>query len=247
MKLLIGITTAPRPESYLAQLINRLWTQEVEYEIVLAPTVPSEVAVKPWDGKVLCVGPAGETKCRMMPPLFDVEYNQGERAARGALELNTDRLIRLLASESEIFITLQDDGMPCRRALERMHQIAVWMKERPNVAWVSFYTPWEEAAWWPHALWPYPQGKFYGEVAMMWNRGAAQAFLAESNPSIAHDLMIQRFFKRPPWRFYGHSPCLFQHVGFQSATGKSWEGQRTTMNFRPSHDPIKDAKPLVGQ
>lgn len=236
MKLLIGITTAPRDESYLLQLISRLWTDQVAYEIVLAPTVPSDHAR------------ASSDTCRVLPPLFPVEHDAAERHARGALELNTDRLIKQLAAESEIFVTLQDDAIPCRRALERMHQIAAWMKERTNVAWVSFYTPWEQVAWYPHALWPYPDGKFYGEVAMMWRREAAQAFLEKSDPSIAHDLMIQRFFKRPPWRFYGHNPCLFQHVGVKSATGKSWEsGQRTTMNFQPAHDPIADAKPLIGQ
>ncbi len=211
----IGITTAPRATNYLKSLLE---TIPETTKVILAPAVSFDLdnccgyeTMKPMN-----VPPGGGK------PLSD----------------NTDRLIEMMARRYPVFLTLQDDITPCVNAYTRIEQVSKWMLRNPRVAWVSFYTPYAECGSYNKPLWPYCRG-FYGELAVLWNAKAGIEFVARSRRDEEHDLAIQRFFRSNRWVTYGHNPCLFQHVGVDSATCKSWEGgQRTSMNWNVLHDAL---------
>jgi hypothetical protein len=217
----IGITTAKRATDYLTPLLRGMWG----IDFLLAPTMPGDIPTE------FCLH-------RALDPFMPADATAHERNEARALEVNTDRMMRALAEDHDVFLTLQDDIRPCRNVWDRIGQCADYIRTHPRVAWISFYTPYRDMMRCREALWPYPAGKFYGELALLWNRTAAIEFLeAEKDPGLAHDLQIQRHFAGTGWLTYGHIPCLFQHMGVESATGKPWnQGQRITPNFHPAAD-----------
>lgn len=257
----VGITTSPRPVRYLLDSVRSTIAASaaVRPEFIIAPNFvdPDEN----WDEVRKLIGPAG----RVLDPLVNrqlremVETEDSMRDFRNGNDIyasewnhrgiqhNTDRLYReLLATGARAFVVMQDDVELCPRAIDRMYQLAqhVVMRSRtPPVGAISFYTPHKDVGKLRHALWRYAGDMFYGELCLLWNRQAAEDFLRISNPGQAHDLEIGRFFSSSRWRLYGHSPCLVQHTGVESARGAAVAGmQRTTMNYDPRHDAVAQGK-----
>lgn len=237
----IGITTAKREQNYLATTVAKI---PGDLPVYIAPTFPSDPI--PTRNKLENFPGWLET----LAPIAQEDPGAGNRDSLRLLERNTDRLIRYLAesrSPDHPFVTMQDDVHACKNAWRRVAEVAKWMAKRRDVAWISFYSPWQEAGAWRSALWPYPASKFYGELVLLWNPKAAREYVRNADFTMAHDLDIQRYFGRDRglWKFYAHSPCLFQHIGVESATGKDWnQGRRETMNFSDKHDAIANAKAL---
>jgi hypothetical protein len=266
-RLLVGITTSPRLKRLLADTIMSVLAaaQAVGVDFVIAPNFkdPEE----DWTAIGNLIGPSGQ----ILEPLVDAtlrehvegtpslhDYKEGnnifasEWGHRG-IQHNTDRLYRhLIARGRGFFLTLQDDVNFCPRAVDRIYQVARHFLPRtrvPAIGAVSFYTPHTGAGACRKSMWVYPGRMFYGELALLWNQKCCEAFLGSSNPSQAHDLEVGRFFEsnRAKWRLYGHSPCLAQHTGLEvSARGDTGAGhQRTTMNYRPTHDAVRHAKDWI--
>jgi len=235
----IGITTVKRPGvSYLNDVLGQIAEIPVAPPVVVAQTMPGDL-----DGV-----PNFKPPFESLPPILGeaVECCEARNNLR-CLETNADRLIAHLAERHEVFLVLQDDVLAAPCAYERINQVADWLRGQPRVAWISFYTPYGEAGACPYSLWRYQANHFYGDVAVLWRADAAREFLPNSRPGTAHDLMMQEWFSQPAvarrWLTFGHSPCMFQHVGVKSATNHEWR-QRTTMNFHPRRHAIKAAKPF---
>lgn len=269
--LTVGITTSPRTTRYLLPTIRslRAAAATVAVRIIVAPNFrdPGE----DWDAvRAEVAGAGGE----VLAPLVGRElrdhveaedtmrdYRVGnniyasEWVHRG-IQRNSDRLYQYLVDlQVPFFLTIQDDVAFCRRAADRIYQLAMTVLPRhhiPPVGAISFYSPHDDCGRARRALWRYSGSMFYGELAVLWLRRCAIDFLKASNQSNAHDLEIGRFFeaRAGTWRLYGHSPCLAQHVGVDSArgdvpmTGAITNGhRRQTQNFNAAHDAVKEAKP----
>lgn len=156
---------------------------------------------------------------------------------------NSDRLVRTLGEMDEPFLQCQDDLQLCRRATQRMLHLARQMQDHPNAGILSFYTPWSTKPL-PWRIVKYPPSTVYGTLCNLWNPDAAIEFVdgwhhqkreavGGTGPTgmKGWDLMVKRWLM---WsqRFtaYRHVPCLVQHTGQVSSSGKRL-GQRRTMNF----------------
>lgn len=263
--MIVGFCTAPRENRYLVRSLRSLFEtcgeRRSEIKVVIAPTFidPAE----DWDRVRELIGPGGEVLEPMWAQTREeyvadkaTDYIGREASASEAhrgLEHNSDRLLKdLCARGDQYFFALQDDVEFCRSGMERILQIADvvnggGLPGQDSVGMISFYSPYSEFG---HsvqgrALVHYPSESFYGELALLWNREAAAQFVAASNPGIAHDLMIQAWYvsQGARWRILAHSPCLVQHTGVDSATGKVWLN-RQTMNYCAERDAVFFAKPL---
>jgi hypothetical protein len=239
--MLIGITTAPRRQWYLTSMLRPLAAQKCH--IVIAPTHAADAELV--QESLMSTGVSAEVLC----PAADT-HPDGIARGRG-LEVNTDRLIEhMLNLGSPRFMTFQDDVEFCRGAVERMAFVSKNTEIIPRFGFCSFYSPHDDCARSPYALWEYRPGRFYGDVAMLWSADMARAFVAENNQDEGHDVEIDHFMRRhpqPQWLYFGHSPCLVQHVGVESATGKDWiynGSPRQTPNYRREHHAVQEGKPL---
>lgn len=261
MQLTIGVTTSPRPTRYLVPTLQSIKAAaHVPYRVFVSPNFRDRG--EDWDAVRALLGKDG----RLLAPLVDCEIGEfvasrpdlasyadnptaSEFTHRG-LQHNADRVLTELCNlGEEWFLVIQDDVEFCRRAIDRIAQIPLLImrdrSQRTPIGAVSFYTPYAAAGKSPRSHWAYHPHRFYGELAVLWRRPAAQEFLRTSDPAQAHDLEIGRFFSEAKvrWRMVGHSPCLTQHTGVASARGAVTEGQqRVTMNYSAEHDAVRGAK-----
>lgn len=260
--ILIGITTSPRPKRYLLDSITSILAacDEVRPTIWVAPNFidPDEN----WNEVRRLIGSTGRILDPLVPKTLRDhvqerddcrDFREGnciyasEWSHRG-IQHNTDRLMQAMIDHGpDHFLTFQDDVALCKRAVDRMWSVARTFLPRgsPLVGAVSFYSPHHDCGASRRAMWWYEPNRFYGELALLWRRRCAAEFLKSSNPSNAHDLEIQRFFvdNRSKWRLFGHSPCLVQHTGVESARGAVTAGMvRETPNFRADHNAVNQAK-----
>lgn len=260
----VGITTSPRPRRFLIDTIRSVLASATTTvpEFIIAPNFadPGE----DWATVRELIGPAGRVLDPLVPRTLreHVEAEDSLRDFRAGnnvyasewghrgIQKNSDRLYReLCGTGANCFVSMQDDVALCPRALDRIYHIAVTavLRQRiPPIGAVSFYTPQGVASKHRLALWRYAGNMFYGELCLLWRRAAAEEFLRLSNHSNAHDLEIGRFFSLSRWRLYGHCPCLAQHVGLGDSSARGDPGvghQRTTMNFNPGHDAVRDGRP----
>lgn len=252
-RILLGIVTAPRPEGmdYLAATVDAIvrTTQSIPIDVVVAPTF-KQLGMFPAHKKDF-----GRNTMEVLMPLWDEFQHDVEAKTpdhRG-LERNSQRLLAYLLTRAHEYggwvMTAQDDLILCRRALDRVYQVLCWLSRyETKCGAVSFYTPRETAGKHRRALWPYPDRQFYGDLLLLWRAACARKYNAAANLFHARDLDISDFFHGETridggWKLMAHSPCLVQHAGVVSATGKAWVGQRTTMNFRgEDYDAVTGAK-----
>ena len=260
MDLLIGIVTSPRKQRYLIQTIEGIRRASLDHKptILVQPNFvdPGE----DWE-RVKALG------CEVLPPLWDCTLEEkaaaigwteekgsvyGSEWSHRGLQLNSDLLIRrLLERDEKWFVTMQDDLLFCPRAIDRIARVRGNIRNRingtgDNVGLISFYSPYERFSRSRIALAIYPSSTFYGDLCLLWRREAAVHFLQHSRATEAHDLEIARVFQEQRrWLIWAHSPCLVQHAGIEaSARGATNGGQRTTMNWIPNHDAVKQGKLL---
>lgn len=234
--MLIGIPTSPRPKSYLADTIRSIQAATTAHNnaIVVSPNfrdpnmeiVPEIEYLEPLEQMTLqqfnATGQHGDCG-------YGAEWHH-----RG-VQKNTDRLMRELCDiNAPFFVVMQDDAVCAPRTIDRIACVMHYMQgvARNHIGAVSFYSPYIEFGLHGRALVDYPEGKFYGEICLLWRREAALEFLGHSNWNEAHDLEIQRFFRiAKHWRLMAHFPCLCQHVGVESARGDAGKGCTSTPNF----------------
>lgn len=237
-----GIVTAPRPTDYLDGTVKALSAagEKLRARIMIAPTFQEDHAS--------CL--ERYPNLDILPPLWPRPMEEVMRSVpdhRG-LELNSSRLLNALCQTgAPWFVACQDDIVCSRRTVDRIACTRDQVDARKEIGAVSFYTPYAECGQSTRALWRYPDNKFYGDLCMLWRRRAAEQFACDAEAYHAHDLDICRFFMKnradPKWQLWSHSPCLVQHVGLHSSTGKPME-RRGTMNFNgENHDAISQHKP----
>ena len=150
---------------------------------------------------------------------------------------NSNRMLRELCLAADgPFLALQDDQKFCRRALDRIRDVATEVDGK--VAMCSFYTPWAvpRQQLMPQRVGPYPSRDVYGTLCMLWNPIAAISFL-NSDGVKAHtgwkgwDMVIKRWLVKSRWTAVRHVPCLAQHTGVVSAAHHKWNKDRTTKNY----------------
>lgn len=260
--LLFGITTSPRPASYLLQTIRSIKAagQAIKPRFIISPNFIDHD--EDWTAIQAEIGPEGTLLGPLIPEalrdhvegrpdLHDFTLGNciysSESTHRG-IQTNSDRLLKaMIDTGEEFFVSCQDDLVMCPRAVDRIWNVATWIMPRGarKTGAITFYSPQKQCGSAQKCLWRYPPNSFYGELAVLWRASCAQEFLGFSNHNEAHDLEIGRFFATydRKWGFWGHSPCLVQHVGDASARGAVTQGMvRSSMNFRADHDAIKQAK-----
>lgn len=249
-RMLVGVVTAPRPgPSYLASTVAQVLCtcSEVGVDVVVAPTFRDDV-----------VGMSEVVKqnrlVEVLPPFWDEDQVTvlGRDKDHRGLERNSQRLLAHLLSRAHNYngwvISAQDDLEICKRTIDRAWLVAQHCDaKRPGVGAVTFYTPYLECGRHRRALWPYPNGKFYGDLFILWKAECARAYNAAANMYEGRDIDIAKWFsKQTTWSLMGHNPCLIQHAGVVSATGKDWNsGTRQTMNYRSFHNAVEDARPWL--
>lgn len=239
----IGITTAPRNQVYLHQTIDSMCAATaLPLHIVIAPTLPDEHAdryKKEQRPNVTFEVLAPLYKNQKALEAVDWKIYGWDSGGNSALEVNTDRLMRHMLSISggAAFVTAQDDIILCKQAIDQARRVAEWMAEQPHVAATTFYNPRQRPIY--SSIAELKWRDFYGELFMLWNPGAAAEFLnaADAHPGAmfartkqkTHDCQLNVYFANTRWLLRYHNPCLVQHVGVDSATGKQWENRVTPM------------------
>jgi len=255
--MLLGITTSPRPKSYLLNSIKsiRANSGNVKIQLIIAPCFidyyenwnevrallgPDDLILEPYYNKTL------------LETCDDNESNiyLSANKHRG-IEYNTNRLMEYMATRSNSFVICQDDIEFCKNAIPRIAYIDEETEDSKGrglgCGCVSFYTPYRACGQSRTALWAYPPGRFYGELCLLWKSRSALDYLKHSNVWVAHDIDIMNYFRHSGdihdrMNLYAHSPCLIQHMGIESARGDN--AVRRTPNYKNEYDALGSRKPL---
>jgi len=256
--MIVGITTSPRQERYLLDtILSAKASCKTPLQFVVSPNFidPDE----DWaeiEKHAEVLKPLVMTTLEKHNQSFNLpaEGNRyaGEFTHRG-IQHNSNRLMQYLINltvaslswpnTNPSFVVIQDDAMFCPEAFDRIIDVARFLETTTNRQYsmcgaVSFYSPYERFAKFKMPLVPYAGPQFYGEICLLWRRQAAIAYLATTNPNVAHDLDIGRFFDKSKWRLRAHYPCLAQHVGASSARGDAGQGVTQTMNYWAHHEAV---------
>lgn len=156
---------------------------------------------------------------------------------------NSDRLVATM-QDLPWFVQLQDDIRFASGAVPKIINV----RKPHDAGLISFYTPRRHGR--QAGVSAYPPAELYGTLANMWSSRGAKEFLAcKADWVVARrqvasgsgsgrmgvkgwDLMVQHWLRSSTeCRAYQHTPCLVQHIGDYSSSGKV-VGKRVSPNFR---------------
>lgn len=244
-RLIVGITTAPRDEEYLWETLSGLSGEasRTDIDLHVFPTTPG------WSRRS-----AGARW--HWPSLMSMQTVFHDTDTPLSLVENSDRLVRTLGrlvGEGGSFLQCQDDLAWCVNATDRIADCRSRMK---GLDYLSFYTPYEARSRGRGEIAPYPPRDVYGTLCNLWNGGAAAHFADTwTHPKREKcygarksgregmkgwDLMVKDWLQHRANQLgratsARHIPCLVQHAGRVSSSGKAL-GVRRTMNFRRDYN-----------
>jgi hypothetical protein len=126
----------------------------------------------------------------------------------------------LALGRGEDLVFLEDDVMPCARALE----YAAALEVPPDCAWVSLYAPWGDGKI-PFGIWRFPAVRFTYCQALKIPLRTLRALVAargemERAPVGGSDESMALIGRARRWHYGTHYPSLFQHVGERSSVSE---------------------------